>query len=350
MAYAPYVGNELPNLVNVTKRLDPDGSIADIAEILAENNPILQDIPFIEGNLPVGHRTTVRSDIPEPQLRMLNYGVRPTKSMTMQVDDTICMMEDWAEVDKDLAMLNGNSAEFRLSENSPHIEGMSQKAAELIFYGDSNTDPKSMLGIAPRYGSLTMTTGHPSVPEGKPIATMGSDYLQNIVSMGGADAAANTSVYYIVWGANTCHGIYPKGSKAGLLDEDLGLVTLKDNDGGRFRGYQSHYQWKLGMCVRDWRAVGRVCNIDLNELDTAATQKALYVAMIKMQHAIPAQYRNRGIFYAGAAISAMLDLAALEKTSPVVGYSKVFGQEIMSFRGRPIRECDAILETEAVIV
>ena len=107
MAYEPYLANELPNLVNVTKRLDPDGSIAKIAEVLMEFNPILEDIPLVMGNLPTGHRTTVRADIPDPTWRMLNYGVRPTKSMTAQVDDTIGMLEMYSEVDKDLAMLNG---------------------------------------------------------------------------------------------------------------------------------------------------------------------------------------------------------------------------------------------------
>ena len=77
MAFVPYNGTELPNLVNVTKRLDPDGKIARIAEILNQNNPILEDIPLVEGNLPTGHRTTVRADLPEPTWRKLNYGVRP---------------------------------------------------------------------------------------------------------------------------------------------------------------------------------------------------------------------------------------------------------------------------------
>ena len=133
MAYEPYIGGELPNLVNVTKRLDPDGSIAKIAELLQQFNPIIEDVPLVEGNLPTGHRTTVRADLPVPTWRMLNYGVRPTKSITAQVDDTIGMLEDYGEVDKDLAMLNGNTAEFRMSEDTPHLESMSNTMAETIF-------------------------------------------------------------------------------------------------------------------------------------------------------------------------------------------------------------------------
>lgn len=347
MAFTPYLGGELPNVVNVTKRMDPDGSIATIAELLAQTNPILMDIPMLEGNLPVGHRTTIRADIPEPQLRMLNYGTRPTKSKTIQVDDSTCMIEDWAEVDKDLALLNGNSAEFRLSENSAHIEGMSNKASDLLFYGDSISDPKSMMGIAPRYGSLTMTAG---IPAGKPTATKNSIYLPNIINNGGTGNTL-TSIYYVVWGPNTVHGIYPKGSVAGLIDDDLGEVTLTDNDGGKFRGYQSHYQWKMGLSVRDWRYISRLCNIDLSSLlSTDAEMVTLYKNMIKMMHAIPQGGRSRGVFYCGAAISAALDLAATEKSNLALGMTEVFGEEVLAFRRRPIRECDSILETETQVV
>lgn len=341
MVYVPYAGGELPNLVNVTKRLDPDGSIADIAELLTQVNPILQDIPLIEGNLPVGHRTTVRSDLPEPAWRRLNYGVRPTKSKTAQVDDTMGMLEDWAEVDKDLASLNGNSAEFRMSENTPHLEGMSNKMATTVFYGDPSTNPDEFLGIAPRYADETMS--------GKPTAVTPSDHLPNLIDGGATVMTDLTSIYYVVWGTNTVHGIYPKGSQAGLMDEDLGLVTLTDNDGGRFRGYQNHYQWKMGLCVRDWRYISRLANIDLLQLDDATYQATLYKNMIKMMHAVPTGGRNRGVFYCSAAIAAMLDLAAVEKGNLALGYSQVFGEEIMAFRGRPIRECDAILENEAEV-
>lgn len=341
MAYVPYTGGELPNLVTVTKRLDPDGSIAKIAELLEQANPIIQDIPMIEGNLPTGHRTTVRSDTPTPTWRKLNYGVRPTKSNTTQVDDTIGMCEDFAEVDKDLAMLNGNTAEFRMSEDLPHIEGMSNEMATTLFYGDTANDPEKFLGLAPRYDVLNVGTT-------KPNAQLNSAYLPNVVDNGGTGGAL-TSIWYVVWGESTVHGIYPKGSKAGLLTEDLGEGVLSDNDGGRFIGFQSHYQWKMGLCVRDWRYISRVCNIDLTELDNAAAQVLVYKNMIKAMHAIPPAGRNRGTFYCGGAVMAMLDFAAVEKSNAFLGMKEVFGEEVLSFRQRPIRESHSILETETQI-
>ena len=52
-------------LADAAKRLDPDGSIASVAEILNQKNEILDDMMWIEGNMPTGHRGTVRTGLPE---------------------------------------------------------------------------------------------------------------------------------------------------------------------------------------------------------------------------------------------------------------------------------------------
>ena len=47
-------------LADHAKRLDPDGKTSAIVELLSQTNEILLDMLFMEGNLPTGHRTTVR--------------------------------------------------------------------------------------------------------------------------------------------------------------------------------------------------------------------------------------------------------------------------------------------------
>jgi hypothetical protein len=261
--------------------------------------------------------------------------------MTAQVDDSIGMLEDYGEIDKDLAMLNGNTAEFRMSEDTPHLESMSNTMATTIFYGDTATDPEKFLGLAPRYANL-------GTPANKPTAELNSDYLKHVISAGGSTSSLQTSIWYIIWGVNSVHGIYPKGSQAGLQARDLGEVTLTDVDGGRFQGYRSHYQWKMGLTVRDWRYIVRIANVELNLMDTAANQKYLYQAMIKAMYTVPPG-AGRGTFYASPAVLAMLDLAAVEKANAALGYSSVFGNEVLTFRGVPIKGCSAILENEAVV-
>jgi len=342
MAYVPYAGTELPSLVDVTKAMDPDGSIAKVAELLTQFNPIIQDIPMVEGNLPTGHRTTVRADLPTPTWRRLNYGVKPTKSKRAQVDDTIGMLEDYSEIDKDLAMLNGNTAEFRMSEDSPHLESMSNAMAQTLFYGDTTANPDRFLGLSPRYGSL-------GTPGGKPDAQVNSNYLKHVLSAGGTAADIQSSIWYVVWGENTVHGIYPKGSQAGLMNQDLGEQTLFDNEGGRYQGYRTHYQWKMGLCVRDWRYIVRCANVELALMEDAAAQLALSNAMIKMRYTVPQTTLGKGVYYASPGVHAMLDIAATAKTNAALGYANVFGQDVLTFRGTPIRSCNALLETEALV-
>jgi hypothetical protein len=95
-------------LIDQAKRLDPDGKVPVIVELLSQTNEVLDDMLFREGNLPTGHRTTIRTGLPTVYWRMLNQGIPPSKSQTAQVDENAGMLEAWSEVDKDLALLNGN--------------------------------------------------------------------------------------------------------------------------------------------------------------------------------------------------------------------------------------------------
>jgi len=47
-------------LVDQAKRLDPNGQIADIAELLSQTNEMLADMTWKEGNLTTGELTTIR--------------------------------------------------------------------------------------------------------------------------------------------------------------------------------------------------------------------------------------------------------------------------------------------------
>ena len=71
-----------PTLLDVAKRVDPNGSVADIVEILNETNEILQDMTVLEANDGTGHKTTIRTGLPSSAWRKLNYGVPASKSTT----------------------------------------------------------------------------------------------------------------------------------------------------------------------------------------------------------------------------------------------------------------------------
>lgn len=327
-----------PTLLDLAKRTDPDGRISSIVEIMNAVNPVLDDLSFIEGNLQTGHRTTIRTGLPTPTWRKLYGGVQPTKSTTVQVTESCGMLEAYAEVDKALADLNGNTASFRLSEDVAHIEGISQEVASKIFYGNEGTTPEAFTGLAPRYNSLS------------------AQNADNIIDFGGT-GDDNMSIWLCVWGPQTGHGIVPKGSTAGLQMNDKGQVTIENVDGagGRMEGYRTHYRFDAGLSIRDWRYFVRICNIDysvLNAGDAAAitAQKKLISAMIQASERIPQLGKGRASWYVPRNIRENLRLGILEKVANNLSWETVEGKRVMTFDDIPVKRCDALLKTEARVV
>lgn len=323
------------------KRLDPDGKTPQIVELLSQVNPILTDAMFMEGNLPTGHRTTVRVGLPAVAWRLLNGGVATSKSKTATIDEQCGMLEAWSEVDKDLAELNGNSASFRLSEATAFIEAMNQEAAQTLFYGNSGVNPEEFTGLAVRYSSL------------------GAGNAQNIIDAGGT-GSDNTSVWLCSWGANTLHGVFPKGSKAGLIHEDMGLVTVNDvvagaangiGQGTRMRAYQDHWQWKLGIALRDWRYTVRLCNIDTSNLVAESSAANLIKSMIRMMYRLPSTQLGKPVFYMNRTVAQMLDIQRFNVVAAAgMNSTEVDGKQMLSFRGIPIKLNDALTNAEARVV
>ncbi len=326
-----------PTLLDVTKRLDPKGNIDMIAELLAETNEILEDMTFIEGNLPTGHRTTIRSGLPDATWRKLNYGVQPSKSKTVQVTDNCGMLEAYAEIDKALADLNGNSAAFRLSEDRAFIESMNKEFASTVIYGNEGTEPEAFTGLAPRFNLSTAANG------------------DNIIKAdSGADnATGQSSIWLVGWGPQTVHGIYPKGSKAGLQTQDLGEQTLFDSNTppGRYQGYRTHYKWDCGLTVRDWRYIVRICNIEVGNLTKAASAGAdLIDCMTQALELVPSLSLCRPVFYCSRLVRSFLRRQIANKVaSSTLTMDTVAGKRVVAFDGIPVRRCDGILNTEAVV-
>lgn len=323
-------------LADWAKRLDPDGRTASIVELLNQTNEVLDDMLWMEGNLPTGHRTTVRTGLPTPAWRLLNQGVQPSKSTSAQIDEGVGMLESWSEVDKDLAELNGNTAEFRLSEASAFVEGMNQEMASVMFYGNSGLTPEKFTGLSPRFSALS-----------------GVGNSANVISASGS-GSDNSSIWLICWGPQSICGIFPKGSKAGLIHEDMGLVTVETTAavaGTRMRAYQDRWQWKCGIALRDWRYVVRICNIDISNLTGESSAADLTKKMIFAMHRLPSLKLGKPVFYMNRTCAEMLDVQRFNNVISGGGltFQNVDGEQQYSFRGIPVRTVDALLETEAAV-
>lgn len=320
-------------------RLDPGGKPAAVIELLGQTNEMLTDMLWMQCNDGAGHKTTVRTGLPTATWRLLNYGVQKSKSTTAQVRDSTGMLEAYSEIDKALADLNGNTAEFRMGEDMAFIESMNQGMQGTVVYGNTTSTPERFTGLAPRFSSL-------SAPNGG-----------NIVNAGGS-SNTNTSIWLIGWGQNTCHGLFPKGSKAGLQVRDLGEVPLYDANNNTYQGYRTHFKWDCGLTVRDWRFVVRIANINVaaGAVTTSNLVNTLIAAVNKLPFVSaagnspppggtkPGQVNTA--FYCNRTVRAALDIQAMAKTNNFLTIETRDSKPYTAFRGIPIRICDQITNAE----
>lgn len=323
-----------PTLLDLAKVKDPDGNIAAVVEILNQTNEVLQDISFIEGNLQTGHRSSIRSGLPEPTWRQLYKGVQPSKSTYAQVTDNAGMLEGYSEVDKALADLNGNAAAFRFLEDRGFIEAFGQEITKTLFYGNEAIHPERFTGLAPRFNAIS-----------------GAENGENIID-GGGQSTDNGSIWLVVWSPMTCHMFVPKGSQAGLQVRDLGEDTATQADGSKFQIYRTHFRQDAGLTLRDWRYVVRIANIDRSDLKSDATTGPDLPDLIhRAITQIPNLSAGRATLYMDRQMLGFLrrQVARLTKESTLT-MENVGGTLQTSFMGIPLRRCDALAGDEARVV
>lgn len=321
-------------LLDYAKREAPGGGIGEIIEVLAASNPVIADANVLEGNLVTGHRSIQRTTQPSGSWRLLNYGVAPEKSTTVQKDDTCGILEAYSKVDVDVAELGGNAAAFRASEDDAFIAGLNSTAATAIFYANSLTDPEQMHGLSPRYND---TDGN---------------YSSQIISASGS-GSDNTSVWLITWGPKTCTLLYPKGSSAGLTAEDMGKQLVTDSSGLLYTAYVTKFQWKLGLALMDYRYVIRICNIDVSDLTADAASGAdLMDKMVDAYYARPTVDLGnmaKTFFYTNKTVAKYLHKQAQNKSNVNLSIDDPAGKPVVRFLDAPVHVCDNITSAEATV-
>lgn len=324
-----------PTLMDVAKLIEPNGGMTtDVVEMLMQSNPILTDATVLEANGGTYHRSSIRTGIPEPTWRAFYQGVQPVKSTYAQVDEPIGMMEARSQVDKDLADMSTNVAQFRLLEAAGIIEGMNQSMCDALLYAASSTSPEKFNGFMPRFSSLSAASG------------------ENIVDAGGT-GSDNTSILFVSWSPRSVFLTYPKGTAAGLAREDLGVnhqADPPDGTAGKFSAYEERFTWKAGLVVRDWRHVVRIANIDVSNLTSQTGAADLIENMIVAWGKLPDMARSNLVIYANRTVETMLWIQARKVGNVNLAVNNPEGQAMLRFNGRPIRVVDQIANDETRVV
>lgn len=329
------LGSTFFDLIDKFKLEDENRDIATVIEILKENNAILDDAIAMECNQGVSHRTTIRTGLPTVAWGQFYKGITQSKGTTAQVDDTTGFVEQLSTIDERLLEITKNPNAVRLSEATATLEAIAQEVASTLIYGNDNTAPEEFTGFAPRFSDLSAVNGG------------------QIVDAGGT-GADNTSIWMVTWGDSQCHMLYPSGTAAGVSREDKGSQRVLDGSSNPYFAQEELFRQHAGLTVRDWRYVSRVANIDASLL--AAGSVDIYSFMRKAFWKLKSHRVTGGrqAIYCNADVLEALDADSTPTTGTSASFvrlqpTEVDGFEVMSYRGIPVRQVDAILNTEAQV-
>lgn len=344
--------NQIYDLVSWAKTRAPDFSAAVIAELLNQSNESVQDMVWLEGNLPTGHRITQRTGLPTTYTRQLNQPVAVSRGQTAQIDEGMAIFETWAEYDVALLKLWADQGGFLYQQSLGFMESITEAWAQSFIYGDPSVNPTQFLGLASRYSTVNPALAANAI---------------NVID-GGGTGAVNTSLYLVTHAPHALHGFFPKGQASGIqhfVNDDVVIQGNTGIGGTRLRAHQEQWTWDAGLALWDWRWVGRLANIDTNNLKNQTGATDLTEGMIDLLYRMPSiatppsttgnptssiAIPGKQVFYCNRTVRAALHKQMLNKTNNQLSMEDWYGRKVMTFHGIPIRNIDQILNTEGQIV
>ena len=310
-------------LVEVVKRHDPNGNLATIAEVLAQSNAIVEDAVWKEGNDIFSNKTVRRSSLPSGTWRKLNRGVAPESSDTVELIDTIGILETRAENDVEIINAFANPQQARMDEASAFIEGLSQEMAATMLYGNASTAPEEFTGLAPRMDALAAG--------------------ENVI--GGGGSTTLTSIYVVTWGVNSVFMAYPRNTSGGLQHEDLGIGDALDASSNKFRAYIDRFVWRAGMVVKNTRCIGRYANLEPTGTTTTFDEDEL-IRLINRMVIGPGSR-----IYCSTNMLTQMQIRLKDKSNVYFTRDQGLdgGGPVLRFQGIPVKKVEQILDTETAI-
>lgn len=337
-----------PTLIDLTTRLDPEGKLGVVAEMLSQANDFLDYLPYTEANGVYEHTFTMRTSLPGGTWRAVNQGVPFSKSTTEQAKVALGELVSWSQIDRTICEQSGDVEAFRYSEDCAQLEGMSQTLVGTFFYGSEVTTPQSFTGLSNFYYTKSSSTAQ----------------IGNNVIDGGGSGSSNTSMWLTCFGDRTIHGLYPRDSKAGLEMIDHGMTTPAfDANRNWFSAYTTEFIVRAGLCPEDWRYGVRIANLDTTSAGLAGSNAPdLFALMAQMVMLPPTLGKVSNIFktdapddvspgirpviFANRTLRHWMDVQGMRDRNVLLSVNDYAGRPVDTFRGIPVAVVDQLLNTE----
>jgi hypothetical protein len=323
-------------LTDFAKSKDPNGTQAQVFELMTQYNPPMQDAPAYPSNAPYGNRTTYRRTLPAVGTAKINKGVSRSKSQTDQRTDVIGYFAGRAEIDVRIRKLEGEAAYIskRGKEDRSFEEALAQLVCNTLFYGDTKLDEASFDGLSPRLSTLN---------EGSSLVDP-QVWRQSLTVQPNGDGC---SIFVVDWGQDGAHLIYPPNTIAGLDVQDKPDQAVADDDGGSFQADVSLYDWFTGLAVEDMRHIARLCNIDVSDaaLD-APTQGKLIDRLEQIMSYMPEPGGAQRVLYCPLKLYASFSKQARSFSNQALTIRDYLGRPTPHFWEYPLRRVEQLSITE----
>lgn len=329
----PFAINTAYTLPDVLRTRAPNGQHMSAVDVLSGKYPFLEEMYFTEANDTTSHEFLRTTSEPSGSLVRLNEGAPFSAANVVPVREQMARLEANAQIDERILVKAPDPVRYRREREAMHFRGMIKQYHSLLFKGKVADDARGIDGLETRFGTLVTDS-----------------VVSNMATPSGTTLS---SIWLIKHGPEGFFGFYPKGSTAGIKEEDWGRETAYDRDGNPFKVLRTHWSWEFGLGVADLRAVKRLCNITISGdnsffEDSTKVQKGEY-ALIDLVESMPEGSTDGAAFYCGPKMMAQFRKRLNDKSNVNVTMDTVWGRPMLHFMGVPIIRVDTLTATESAV-
>lgn len=338
----PIIGNTFITMRDLAAGLKANGMLDhEIVELLAEQNDILDDIPFVEANAGPNNKTTIRTGLPSVSWMAAYQGVQASKGSKQQLINTSGQMSTKIEIDADLFDSDPNKAMVLQDEIKAHLQALGNEAAEAFFYGRLKDDARKFNG----FGNFYSKFGSASFD-----SKLTSHYVFNGAKASNPSTAAYRSIWMVNWGNMSMRGFYPQGSKGGISKGEFKKVDVTTTDEATYEAYRQYFRWNLGLDIRDFRYAGRLCNLELDKMLETSGQPSYIELIDQLEARVMSSNDTRRVWYMDKLVWEKLQtLFGRATRTNAITFATVDQRLQRKLFGCPVRLCEALGTNEEAV-
>ena len=329
----------------------PNGFVdKDIVEMMAQENPVLQDVLWKQCNKGREDIVTIRTGMPEAVVRAFYEGWTGSKTSKKQVANACCRVSTGIEFDWALYEGDKDKRAFLADELRAHSSVLGDKAASLLFYGDTAGDPKGINGFSRTFSQYGAITGSSMVTDDKKAAFYCFNAGKAAEAGSTASSIARRSIFLVGWGARSAHGIYPEGSSAGIKIGQLTKQFVDDGNGGRLEVGLQEMNQSLGLNIRDFRYCGRVANINIMSDPTDAATPDVSKFVRKLVTRAKSNGVTQRLYCSRLVFEHIAEQFEKKTQGNAIKYADLEQKKDAALLGIPVSFCDCMNGDEAEVV